>query len=117
MACHQSWLRDALHIHSKLMCGSQSRACLEVFKPGWLAAHLSFGTDAIHREIFSRAVAQHSISAGAAKCFAWRLLLLWRSCAAHAQSGSCGLQVFDMIEFSLVKRGWKNDGIVRVFYR
>eukprot|EP00891_Asterochloris_glomerata_P003664 jgi/Astpho2/3664/Aster-07865 len=27
------------------------------------------------------------------------------------------MPVFDMIEFSLVKRGWKNDGIVRVFYR
>ena len=29
----------------------------------------------------------------------------------------CGLQVFGMIEFSLVKRGWKNYGIVRVLYR
>ena len=64
-----------------------------------------------------KAVAQHWISAGAAKCSAWRLLFLGRSCAAHAQSRSCGLQVFDMIEFSLVKRGWKNDGIVRFLYR
>ena len=65
----------------------------------------------------SKAVVQHRISTGAAKCWAWRLLILGRSCAAHAQSSCCGLQVFDMIEFSLVKRGWKNDGIVRVLYR